>query len=52
MEHNAELKEFVHTRRARPNVDDIQIGGTGGVRWVPRLRREDVAQLTGVSVAY
>ncbi|WP_067833887.1 helix-turn-helix transcriptional regulator [Nocardia lijiangensis] len=52
MEHNAELKEFLRTRRARLNVDDMQIGGTGGVRRVPGLRREEVAQLAGVSVDY
>ncbi|RDI48558.1 helix-turn-helix domain-containing protein [Nocardia mexicana] len=52
MEHNAELKEFLRTRRARLNVDDVQIGGTGGVRRVPGLRREEVAQLAGVSVDY
>ncbi|MFE6925852.1 helix-turn-helix transcriptional regulator [Nocardia sp. NPDC057663] len=52
MEHNAELKEFLRTRRARLNVDDMQIGGTAGVRRVPGLRREEVAQLAGVSVDY
>ncbi|WP_280266356.1 helix-turn-helix transcriptional regulator [Nocardia wallacei] len=52
MEHNAELKEFLRTRRARLNVEDMQIGGTGGVRRVPGLRREEVAQLAGVSVDY
>ncbi|WP_431972629.1 hypothetical protein [Nocardia sp. bgisy134] len=49
MEHNAELKEFLRTRRARLNVDDMQIGGTGGVRRMPGLRREEVAQLAGVT---
>ncbi|GAB2634119.1 helix-turn-helix transcriptional regulator [Nocardia goodfellowii] len=52
MEHNAELKEFLRSRRARLNIDDMRIGGTGGVRRVPGLRREEVAQLAGVSVDY
>ncbi|MFC9896472.1 helix-turn-helix transcriptional regulator [Nocardia sp. NPDC127579] len=52
MENNAELKEFLRSRRARLNVDDMPIGGTGGVRRVPGLRREEVARLAGVSVDY
>ena len=52
MDHNSELKEFLRTRRARLRVDDVEIGGTGRVRRVPGLRREEVAQLAGVSVDY
>jgi transcriptional regulator with XRE-family HTH domain len=52
MDHNAELKEFLRTRRARLSVDDVEVGGTGGVRRVPGLRREEVARLAGVSVDY
>lgn len=52
MDHNAELKEFLRTRRARLRVEDVEIGGTGRVRRVPGLRREEVAQLAGVSVDY
>jgi transcriptional regulator with XRE-family HTH domain len=52
VDHNAELKEFLRTRRARLSVDDVEIGGTSGVRRVPGLRREEVAQLAGVSVDY
>jgi transcriptional regulator with XRE-family HTH domain len=52
MEHNAELREFLRTRRARLSVDDVEVGGTGRVRRVPGLRREEVAQLAGVSVDY
>lgn len=52
MEHNAELKEFLRTRRARLRVDDVDIGGTTRGRRVPGLRREEVAQLAGVSVDY
>lgn len=52
MEHNAELKEFLRTRRARLRVDDVEVGGTSRTRRVPGLRREEVAQLAGVSVDY
>jgi transcriptional regulator with XRE-family HTH domain len=52
VDHNAELKEFLRTRRARLSVDEVEIGGTSGVRRVPGLRREEVAQLAGVSVDY
>ncbi|VEG46844.1 putative transcriptional regulator [Mycolicibacterium flavescens] len=52
MDHNAELKEFLRTRRARLRVEDVEIGGTSRVRRVPGLRREEVAQLAGVSVDY
>lgn len=52
MDHNAELKEFLRTRRARLRVDDVEIGGTSRVRRVPGLRREEVAHLAGVSVDY
>nr|WP_090340527.1 helix-turn-helix transcriptional regulator [Mycolicibacterium malmesburyense]CRL69889.1 putative transcriptional regulator [Mycolicibacterium malmesburyense] len=52
MDHNAELKEFLRTRRARLRVEDVEIGGSGRVRRVPGLRREEVAQLAGVSVDY
>jgi transcriptional regulator with XRE-family HTH domain len=52
MEHNAELRDFLRTRRARLSVDDVEIGGTGRTRRVPGLRREEVAQLAGVSVDY
>jgi transcriptional regulator with XRE-family HTH domain len=52
MDHNAELKEFLRTRRARLSVDELGLGDTGRVRRVPGLRREEVAQLAGVSVDY
>jgi transcriptional regulator with XRE-family HTH domain len=52
VDHNAELRDFLRTRRARLSVDDVEIGGTGRVRRVPGLRREEVAQLAGVSVDY
>ena len=37
MEHNAELRDFLRTRRARLSVDDVEIGGTGRTRRVPGL---------------
>lgn len=58
MENNAELKEFLRSRRARLGVEDIgEVGdggdvGTAGARRVPGLRREEVARLAGVSVDY
>lgn len=52
MDHNAELRDFLRTRRARLSIDDVEIGGTGRTRRVPGLRREEVAQLAGVSVDY
>lgn len=52
MDHNAELKEFLRTRRARLRVEDVELGGSARVRRVPGLRREEVAQLAGVSVDY
>ena len=52
MDHNTELREFLRSRRARLSVDDVEIGGTGRTRRVPGLRREEVAQLAGVSVDY
>jgi transcriptional regulator with XRE-family HTH domain len=51
-EHNAELKEFLRSRRARLTVDDVEVRGTRAARRVPGLRREEVAQLAGVSVDY
>nr|WP_208406462.1 helix-turn-helix transcriptional regulator [Amycolatopsis granulosa] len=52
VDHNVELKEFLRSRRARLGVDDVELGGTSGVRRVPGLRREEVARLAGVSVDY
>lgn len=52
MDQNGELKEFLRSRRARLRVDEVPDAGTGGVRRVPGLRREEVARLAGVSVDY
>src|ERR1044071_3417986 len=52
MDQNSELIEFLRTRRARLSVDDVDVDSTRRVRRVPGLRREEVAQLAGVSVDY
>ncbi|MCY1141658.1 helix-turn-helix transcriptional regulator [Actinoplanes sp. Pm04-4] len=48
MAHNADLKEFLRSRRARLRPE----GKTPGIRRVPGLRREELAALAGVSVDY
>jgi transcriptional regulator with XRE-family HTH domain len=48
---NSELREFLRTRRARLQPQDIGIE-MGGRRRVPGLRREEVAMLAGVSLDY
>lgn len=48
----AELSEFLRTRRARLSPADIGMAEHGRRRRVPGLRREELAQLAGVSVAY
>lgn len=55
MDRRAELREFLRSRRARVRPEDAGIApGTGfsGRRRVPGLRREELAQLSGVSVDY
>ncbi|MEU2281539.1 helix-turn-helix transcriptional regulator [Streptomyces sp. NPDC013178] len=52
MERNAELGDFLRTRRARLSPDDAGVIPGGGVRRVPGLRREEVAHLAGVSTDY
>ena len=51
MAKNDELREFLRTRRARLQPEDVGIE-TAGQRRVPGLRREEVAMLAGVSVDY
>lgn len=51
LDRRAELSEFLHTRRARLTPQDVGLP-TYGRRRVPGLRREELAQLAGVSVAY
>ncbi|AZM55133.1 transcriptional regulator [Streptomyces sp. WAC 01529] len=48
----AELSEFLRTRRARLQPQDVGLPSYGRHRRVPGLRREELAQLAGVSVAY
>ncbi|GIH73863.1 helix-turn-helix transcriptional regulator [Planobispora longispora] len=49
----ADLAEFLRTRRARLRPEDVGLQPFGGARRrVPGLRREELAQLAGVSVDY
>lgn len=51
MDHAAEIREFLTSRRAR--ISPQQVGlPTYGTRRVPGLRRSEVAQLAGISVEY
>jgi transcriptional regulator with XRE-family HTH domain len=51
MAKNGELREFLRTRRARVQPEDVGIE-ISGQRRVPGLRREEVAMLAGVSLDY
>ncbi|AUY52966.1 helix-turn-helix transcriptional regulator [Streptomyces sp. CB01881] len=46
------LGEFLRTRRARLRPEDVDLPDFGGRRRVAGLRREELAQLAGVSVDY
>lgn len=48
----SELIEFLRTRRARLRPEDVGVQSFGRRRRVPGLRREELAQVAGVSVAY
>ncbi|MGP3688128.1 helix-turn-helix transcriptional regulator [Streptomyces sp. IBSNAI002] len=48
----AELGEFLRSRRARLRPEDVGLRDYGRHRRVPGLRREELALLAGVSVAY
>ncbi|MFV0133975.1 helix-turn-helix domain-containing protein [Streptomyces sp. HMX87] len=52
LDRRAELSEFLRTRRARLKPEDVGLPSFGRRRRVPGLRREELAQLAGVSVAY
>ncbi|MFE5300493.1 helix-turn-helix transcriptional regulator [Streptomyces sp. NPDC056632] len=52
MDLSAELSEFLRTRRARLKPQDVGLPEFGRHRRVPGLRRDELAQLAGVSVAY
>ncbi|UNO43226.1 helix-turn-helix transcriptional regulator [Streptomyces sp. MST-110588] len=47
-----ELGNFLRTRRARLQPQDVGLVSYGARRRVPGLRREELAHLAGVSVAY
>ncbi|WP_043268017.1 helix-turn-helix transcriptional regulator [Streptomyces sp. CT34] len=47
-----ELGDFLRTRRARLQPEDVGLVSYGARRRVPGLRREELAQLAGVSAAY
>ncbi|MEV0371180.1 helix-turn-helix transcriptional regulator [Streptomyces sp. NPDC050636] len=51
MDQRTELSEFLRSRRARLRPQDVGLPDHGRRR-VPGLRREELAQLAGVSVAY
>ncbi|MEU2678115.1 helix-turn-helix transcriptional regulator [Streptomyces sp. NPDC007107] len=48
----AELSEFLRTRRARLKPADVGLSDHSRRRRVPGLRREELAQVAGVSAAY
>jgi hypothetical protein len=52
MDRRTELAEFLRSRRARLSPADAGVVPYGGRRRVHGLRREEVAQLAGVSVDY
>ncbi|MET9271688.1 helix-turn-helix transcriptional regulator [Kribbella sp. NPDC003557] len=52
MDHRAEIKEFLSSRRARISPAQAGLPAYGGNRRVKGLRREEVALLAGVSVDY
>ncbi|WP_280426029.1 helix-turn-helix transcriptional regulator [Nocardia carnea] len=52
MSAHTELGEFLRSRRAQLRPDDAGLPTYGGRRRVPGLRREELAQLAGVSAGY
>lgn len=52
MDNQAEVREFLATRRAKITPEQAGLPNFGGRRRVPGLRREEVALLAGVSVDY
>ena len=52
MDRSTEIREFLRTRRARITPAQAGLAPHAGARRVPGLRREEVAQLAGVSVDY
>lgn len=52
VDHRAEVREFLGSRRARITPEQAGLPAYGGKRRVKGLRREEVAMLAGVSVDY
>ena len=52
MDNRHEIREFLGTRRAKLSPEQTGLPTFGGTRRVPGLRREEIAQLAGVSVEY
>ena len=52
MDQRSELGTFLRSRRGRLQPEDVGLIDYGGRRRVPGLRREELAQLAGVSVGY
>jgi transcriptional regulator with XRE-family HTH domain len=52
VDHRAEIREFLVSRRARITPEQAGLPAFGGERRVSGLRREEVALLAGVSVEY
>ncbi|MGW5160460.1 helix-turn-helix transcriptional regulator [Nonomuraea wenchangensis] len=52
MDHRAEVREFLSSRRARITPEQAGLPVYGGNRRVKGLRREEVAMLAGVSIDY
>jgi transcriptional regulator with XRE-family HTH domain len=52
MDHRAETRDFLTTRRARVTPEQAGLPAYGTSRRVPGLRREEAAMLAGVSVDY
>jgi hypothetical protein len=48
---STEIREFLTSRRAKLTPQQVGLSSSGSRR-VPRLRREEVAVLAGVSVPY
>ncbi|MEV3853445.1 helix-turn-helix transcriptional regulator [Streptomyces sp. NPDC050095] len=52
MDRRTELSSFLKSRRARLRPDEVGLPVYGGERRVPGLRREELAQLAGVSTTH
>ncbi|MFJ5722981.1 helix-turn-helix transcriptional regulator [Streptomyces sp. NPDC093149] len=52
MQRTLELGAFLRSRRSQVQPQDVGLNPVGARRQVPGLRREELAQLAGVSVAY